>query len=140
MLIKKTVVMLMINFISLFSNAQMNINKNDSAVIDACIEWIKQVDDGEYELSWQQAAPYFQEKITASEWRYAATKARLELGELSKRNFSSVHLHSSFPEAPDGEYVVVSADSRYQHNHSTKEFFTLMKVASEWKVIGYFIR
>lgn len=102
--------------------------------------WLEGIDAGHYGESWDQTAPLFQQRLSREDWRDALNKARQPLGAVLARDESAVEDHTSLPGAPDGEYRVITYETRYVNKAHAVETVTLRKVAGEWRVIGYFIR
>ena len=50
-----------------------------SAAQAAAIEWLSLTDQGQFELSWDKAAPLFQAGVTKSDWQRSLNAVRLPL-------------------------------------------------------------
>lgn len=106
----------------------------------ASLTWLAVVDSGNYESSWQNAAPFFQSKISSEKWVQALELVRSPLGKLSSRELKEAKAYAALPGVPDGEYVVMSFASAYEKLEAATETLTLSKVGAEWLVVGYFIQ
>ncbi|WPC72464.1 DUF4019 domain-containing protein [Vibrio porteresiae] len=107
--------------------------------IEAAISWLEIINSGEYALSWSKAAPVFQVRIPNSAWVEMITQVRKPLGQIISRSVKSATEHNALPGVADGEYFVIEFSASYEQKASALETVTLQKVASEWKVAGYFI-
>ena len=67
--------------------------------------------------------------------------ARAPLGALKSRVFKTATFTRSLPGAPDGEYVVIQFDTRFENKAAAVETVTPMRQKDgSWKVSGYYIR
>jgi len=112
-----------------------------SAAQAAAIEWLSLTDQGQFELSWDKAAPLFQAGVTKSDWQRSLNAVRLPLGELMSREVAKSDYRTTLAGAPDGEYVVVTLNSSFAHKARAVETVTTMRASEgDWRVAGYFIR
>ncbi len=112
-----------------------------SAAQAAAIEWLSLTDQGQFELSWDTAAPLFQSGVTKSDWQRSLNAVRLPLGELLSREVAKSDYRTAMPGAPDGEYVVVTLDSSFANKARAVETVTAMRAPEgDWRVAGYYIR
>ena len=108
--------------------------------IPSAVQWLKVVDSGEYEQSWNKAAPFFQTQISNRDWAQALEKARKPLGKVVSREVINSSLHKSLPGVPDGEYIVVILSTSFEQQSSAVETVTMSKTDDGWRAIGYFIK
>jgi Protein of unknown function (DUF4019) len=103
--------------------------------------WLKLLDKGQYEASWEQAAKPLQAAIGKDEWTKGCGGARQPLGKLVSRKLKSRRYTKQIPGVPDGQYVVIQYDSVFEQKASAVETVTPM-VDSDgaWHVSGYFVR
>ena len=103
--------------------------------------WLALADAGEYAQSWEQAAGLFQAAVSKSSWQTAIKTVRSPLGSLKSRAIKSATFTRSLPGAPDGEYVVIQYESRFENKSAAIETVTpLLEKDGSWKVSGYFIK
>ena len=98
------------------------------------------IDSGDYSSSWEKAAPVFQKSISNEKWVHSLSETRMPLGEAMSRSVQAASGHNSLPCAPDGEYIVVSLATSFEHKKSALETVTLTKTSDTWSVAGYFIK
>ena len=108
--------------------------------VEPALKWLEVVDSGNYEQSWQQTAPFFQNQLSSQKWEQALNQVRSPLGKVISRQVSSASPHSSLPGVPDGEYVVITLATKFEQYESATETITVSKVDNEWRSIGYFIK
>ncbi len=103
--------------------------------------WLVLVDAAQYGQCWNEAATLFKSAVTQQEWEKAVRSARAPLGALKSRTFKSATFTRSLPGAPDGEYVVIQFDTRFENKAAAVETVTPMRQKDgAWKVSGYYIR
>lgn len=103
--------------------------------------WLALVDAAQYGQSWDEAATLFKSAVTKQEWMKAVQAARAPLGALKSRTFKTATFTRSLPGAPDGEYVVIQFDTRFENKAAAVETVTPMRQKDgTWKVSGYYIR
>jgi hypothetical protein len=103
--------------------------------------WLKLIDDGKYQQSWEQAATFFKDRVTAERWVQMVGAVRKPLGALVSRDFKLAHYMTSLPGAPEGEYVVIQYDTSFANLKSAVETITpMLDKDGQWRVSGYFIK
>ena len=103
--------------------------------------WLALTDSGTYGESWQQSAAIFKAAVTQSQWETAMRASREPLGRVISRKFLSAASTKSLPGAPDGEYVVIQYETRFEHKQSAVETVTpMLDKDGKWRVSGYFIK
>ena len=107
----------------------------------AAESWLKLVDEGKYEESWDQAARLFKGAVTKEQWKQAATGVRGPLGKLVSRKVKSREYTEKVPGGPDGKYVVIQYETVFENKSSAIETVTpMVDPDGAWRVSGYFIR
>ena len=116
-------------------------NKPEDAAQAAAESWLKLVDAGKYEESWEQAAKVFKDAVTKDQWTQASVGARTPLGKLKSRKLKSRAYTEQLPGAPDGKYVVIRFDTIFEHKAATVETVTpMLEPDGAWRVTGYFLQ
>ena len=65
---------------------------------------------------------------------------RTPLGKVVSRKVKSRQYATSLPGAPDGEYVVIQFETRFENKANALETITpMLDKDGKWKVSGYFI-
>jgi Protein of unknown function (DUF4019) len=107
----------------------------------AAESWLKLVDAGDYDASWDQAAKLFKGSVTKEHWRQAIGGSRGPMGRLVSRKLKSREYKEKLPGAPDGKYVVVKFDTVFEKKSTAVETVTpMMDPDGTWHVSGYFIQ
>jgi len=107
----------------------------------AARSWLALGDSGKYSASWSEAAQLFKEKVTLQQWESALQSVRTPLGKVDSRKLKNTHYTKTLPGAPDGEYVVIQYETRFEKKKSALETITPMKDKDgQWRVSGYYIK
>jgi Protein of unknown function (DUF4019) len=103
--------------------------------------WLGQVDVGDYAASWKEASPYFQGAVTEKTWAASLNGVRKPLGKVVSRTLQSAQHTRSVPGAPDGNYVVMQFDTRFENKQAAVETVTFLQAKDgKWKAAGYYIK
>jgi hypothetical protein len=104
-------------------------------------EWLRLVDQGEYEASWDSASVSFRGAVTKQQWRDAVAQARGPLEPFGARRLTSRQYATSLPNAPPGQYVVLQYETVVGGGQRVVETVVPMRDADgRWRVSGYFVR
>jgi hypothetical protein len=112
----------------------------EAAAAQAAAAWLKLIDAGQYEKSWDESASIFRQKVPREQWVAGLPKNRAEYGKFNGRTFDAAQFRRSMPGAPDGEYVAVRFISDYEKNGAADEIVTMMLDGGAWRPIGYMLR
>jgi hypothetical protein len=103
--------------------------------------WLALVDAGDYEASWKEASTLFRSAVDQAGWKQALGATRTPLGNLVSREVKSAEFATSLPGAPDGEYVVIQFNTKFEKKETAVETVTpMLDEEGNWKVSGYYIR
>lgn len=107
----------------------------------AAVQWLSLIDSGKYAESWDPTSVLFRASITKQNWENAVRAVRAPLGVIKSRALKSSVLTKSLPGAPDGEYVVLQFDTKFENKADAVETVTPHKESDgSWRVSGYFIK
>jgi len=104
------------------------------------MEFLQLIDSQQYAESWQMAADLMKEKVAEKDWVEKLSKARTLSGEVIERAEESTTYSPSAKDSPEGEYISLIFESKYQRAESVSEYVTVMLEDGHWKVAGYFIQ
>ena len=113
---------------------------SEAAALQAAEAWLKLIDTGQYGASWDEASASFRKAVSRSVWEKKAAAAREPLGKVLSRKVASKQLTHELPGAPDGTYVVLTFDTRFEHKERGVETVTMMLDDGRFRGAGYFIR
>ena len=103
--------------------------------------WLALIDSAHYAESWDEASPFFKEKVARDQWVGMVESTLAPFGKLKQRTFIAAKYMTELPGAPDGEYVVIQFQSSFEKKEKAVETIT-PKLAPDgkWRVSGYFVR
>lgn len=108
--------------------------------ISAAQSWLAVVDAGQFEKSWEEAAPIFKSNVSEDAWKKLLELHRGPLGKLANRELRSKTFYTALPGAPEGNYWVLDYVSTFGDGKKLYERVTPMKVGEkDWKISGYFL-
>ena len=127
--------------LSIWGNAVHAEDSLEKAATAAAETWLSHVDAGEYAGSWREASAYFQGAITEQAWVALLNGVRTPLGTVLSRQLKQAQHTKTVPGAPDGDYVVMQFDTRFEHKQAAVETVTFIhEKQGEWKAAGYYIK
>ena len=103
-------------------------------------EFLQLIDADKYAESWQMSASLMKERVSEKDWVEKLTKARALSGPFVERKEKDSSYSTTAVDSPDGEYISLIYDSRFQRAESVAEYITVMLEDGHWKVAGYFIQ
>lgn len=106
-----------------------------TASAQAARQWLELVDSGKWEESWAATTQSFRSMNTVAAWQSASEQARVPLGRVVSRSFTSEEM---VPAAPSGHQVVRFRTS-FANKAAATETLSLAKEGGSWRVVGYFI-
>ncbi|HET7229112.1 MAG TPA: DUF4019 domain-containing protein [Longimicrobium sp.] len=109
-----------------------------SAAADA---WMELLDAGEWAASWRDASSLFRQMVTEEQWTDAHGKVTGVLGRALGRELRDTEHRTSIPGAPDGEYVLLKYDTRFERKEEAIEtVVAMLDTDGAWHVGGYFVQ
>lgn len=125
---------------SLVLAAQAQDSESVTAARRAAQAWLAEVDAGRYAESWDLASSAFQAGVTKAQWIAGVSPIRNGIGAVTSRTLRSATFTHTLPGAPDGDYVIIEYDTRFEKKTQSIETVTPMRDKDgRWKVSGYFI-
>lgn len=140
MMRKKTVTIACCAFFLIVCASTVKADNVEDAVNKAR-EWVKLIDDGRYNESWDSASLLFKRAVAREQWDQTLTRVRSPLGKLISRKRIFARYETSLPGAPDGEYVIIQFESSFERKKNAVETITPMRDGDgSWRVSGYYIK
>jgi hypothetical protein len=102
--------------------------------------WLALVDGGDYGQSWQEAASFFQSKVSKADWQKALQQARAPLGAAGHRTLAGSVYQTDLPNAPKGEYVTVQFKTEFVNGAFIETVTPMFEKDGKWRVSGYFVK
>ncbi|HZJ54136.1 MAG TPA: DUF4019 domain-containing protein [Myxococcaceae bacterium] len=122
------------------SGTALAVDTSEAAAVQAAEAWLKLIDAGRFGASWDEASAMFRKAVARATWEKQAAAAREPLGKLVERKLASKQLVHELPGAPDGTYVVLSFDTRFERKERGHETVTMMLEGGRFRGAGYYIR
>lgn len=111
------------------------------AAFKAAEAWLRLVDSGYYEASWDEAAGDFKHAVPKENWQRLLGAFRTPLGRAVVRQLKSREYAACLPGAPDGQYVVIQYESSFENKTTAVETVTPMRdTDGQWRVSGYYVK
>lgn len=115
--------------------------EEEGAAQTAAEAWLDLIDAAEYAESWNEAAPVFQEEVTVEQWTEQVGNPRQQVGALQERALEAAEPATDLPNAPPGEYVILTYDSTFANLADATEMVVMMKQEDDsWKAVGYSVQ
>ncbi len=109
-------------------------------ILDVAQAWLELVDHQKYTESWEETAEYFKSIATKQDWQDMMSILRKPLGTIISRELMFQECMTSIPNAPDGEYVVLSYNTSFKNKKPAIETITfVVSKDNSWGVIGYHV-
>jgi len=103
--------------------------------------WLALVDGGKYAQSWDEASTFFKGAVTSEKWDQMLQQVRTPLGKAEGRKFDAAQYTTELPNAPKGEYVVITYKTTFASTGPAIEVITpMLDKDGKWRVSGYFVR
>ena len=105
----------------------------------AAESWLGTLDTGAFGASWESTTPALQEAMPRERWEKAMVATRSPLGIPVTRKLRSATFTRGA--SPEGDYVVLEYDTRFESRPLTLEVVTPMRGRDgAWRVSNYIIR
>jgi predicted transcriptional regulator len=102
--------------------------------------WLAEIDAGRYGDSWEHASTLMRKAISRADWEKAASSVRGSVGALKSRTVQSATYTKTLPGAPDGEYVVIVYDAKFEKANAVETVTPMREKDGSWKVSGYYVK
>jgi hypothetical protein len=113
----------------------------EEAAVNISLEWLQQVDEGNYSGTWNEAAQFFKTAVDKNQWQAKIKAVREPLGRVISREITSKKYAEELPGAPDGQYFVIQFKTSFENKKSSVETVTpMLDKDGMWRVAGYYIK
>lgn len=100
--------------------------------------WLKLVDEGKYEASWEQGSVSFKNVMPKTTWVQALEMARKPLGAVRSRSVKDQAPAMNPKRMPPGIYMVINFNTSFALASKSGEFMTMRKDPDgQWRVLDY---
>ncbi len=104
----------------------------DQELIKISLNWLKLVDEKNYDKTWEEAAPFFKSAVSKKDWAKTGKSVDKQLGNFIKRDPLETTI--------TGDRAEVKFKSDYQNLSGLTETVLFAKVEGKWMVIGYLVK
>ena len=98
------------------------------------------LDQGNYGESWEQASTIFKSAVTKEQWQEQIKAVHGQTGKLQSRMLKSAQYTEKLPNAPDGKYVILQYDSKFDVGPANETAILMQEKDGSWRVSGYFVK
>ena len=129
---------------------------NDAAKLDAetataapgqnCAEctaaaqnWLKLIDEREYQASWEASGTAFHAGVSGARWAEMSRSVREPLGAVVSRELTRANQTANLPGMARGDYAIVKFNTSFAAKAGLVETVAMAREKDSWRVIGYFI-
>jgi hypothetical protein len=124
--------------------SQQKMDETDSLKNDAIIaakSWLKLVDEGKYEESWDNSAELFRNSVTKEQWKNTLNGFLPNFGNVVQRELISSEFKTTLPGAPDGKYVIILYKTEFKNKkNSIETIVPMIDKDGIFRISGYFIK
>lgn len=98
------------------------------------------IDLGQFEAAYNSASPLLKLTEEKQDWIKQTQRQQKLLGQVQHRSLRAVRSVSTFPQLPDGDYLVVQYLTQTQYKQQAAEIILLKNQETDWVVCSYSIR
>lgn len=108
------------------------------SAIEASEHWLAILDQGQYDVAWDQAADVFKQKVSKEDWQRALEMARGRAGMMESRRVLSSESVAQLPDSPAGKYFVLQFQTKFAKIPPVIETVApILDKDGQWRVSGY---
>jgi hypothetical protein len=103
--------------------------------------WLVLLDRRDWGTAWENSSAVFRKNVPLSSWMDGIPKVREPFGPLVERQAAEVVYKTALAGHPDGDYVTVVFQSRFDKKSDAKELVTATRETDgRWRVTGYSVQ
>ena len=112
-----------------------------SGAMASAYRWLVLVDGGRGREAYDAASESLRKGVDQLKWEVSVDTLRKGLGGVVGRKLRSANYTRTLPGAPDGEYVMINFDTRFEKNPLIAELIVCEREKdSVWRVGGYWVK
>lgn len=105
----------------------------------AAESFLAQCDKGQYAAAYAASSGIIRKAVKAEQFKNSLAAVRGSLGKVVSRKLASATEATTLPGVPEGHYVVLSYNTRFE-KRAAIETITPCLEGGSWKVSGYYIK
>lgn len=102
--------------------------------------WLVLLDRRDWGRAWEASSTVFRGTVPLATWMDGIPKVREPLGALVERTQAEAGYRTTLQGRPDGEYVTVKFDSKFERKQVQEIVTTVRDTDGKWRVTGYSTR
>ncbi len=102
--------------------------------------WLVLLDRRDWGRAWEASSTVFRGTVPLATWMDGIPKVREPLGALVERRQAEAVYKTTLQGRPDGEYVTVIFDSKFERKQVQEVVTTVRDADGKWRVTGYSTR
>lgn len=102
--------------------------------------WLVLLDRSDWGRAWEASSTVFRGTVPLATWMDGIPKVREPLGALAGRTQAEAVYKTTLQGRPDGEYVTVIFDSKFERKQVQEVVTTVRDADGKWRVTGYSTR
>ena len=114
--------------------------EKETAGVLAAAGWLTLLDRRDWGRAWETAAGMFRSTVPLAAWMDGIPKVREPLGSLIERGSGDSIYKTSLAGRPDGDYVSVSFNSKFDKQQVQEIVTTVREADGKWRITGYSTR
>jgi hypothetical protein len=99
--------------------------------------WLALLDRKDWGTAWDTSSTLFHQAVPLGNWMDAIPKVRDAFGPLVEREVAQAIYKKTLPGKPDGDYVSVLFNSKFQKQSVQEVVTTVRDTDGRWRVTGY---
>lgn len=103
----------------------------------AAAGWLLLLDRRDWGTAWEGSSSVFRANVPLDKWMDAIPKLRTPLGNFVERKQLEAVYKTTLQGRPDGDYVTVVFDSKFDHQQMRETVTTVRDTDGRWRVTGY---
>ena len=116
-------------------------NEKEAAGQQAAAGWLFLLDRRDWGRAWDTSAAMFRAAVPIGAWMDGIPKVRAPLGNLLERQPTEMAYKTTLAGKPDGEYVTVIFQSKFDGKPDLQDVVTtVLEADGRWRVTGYSTR
>lgn len=108
------------------------IDTKNNELTDKAKNWLKFVDEKDFQGSWDNTSPFFKSAVSQKEWEKTGNEVGRQIGKLLKR----VHQNSQI----DGLRATIIFKSDFEKFPQATETVSMIMVEGKWMIAGYLVK
>lgn len=117
------------------------VNPELAASAEASANWVKVIDQGNYDQAWDQGALTLKLRIPKKDWKTILEVTRKPFGSVKSREIADQRTAQDPAGLPKGNYMVVVYNTSFNNGKTTNELVTLVQETDgKWRGLTYMIK